>query len=270
MNDSLRTIPAGTLITSRGNTHIRQLDALLRQKKAREQSGLFALEGRRLCLDGWKAGLVPEQLLLTAEAYHKAPGELHPLVQGAGQVLWLDKELAERLGDTQNSQGIFSVCRAPAFLPEQMPLLQDGRYLLLYQVRDPGNVGSILRTAAALGMTGICLCDCAELLAPKVLRASMGGIWRMPVALWVEPAPMVQHLQAANIPVFAAALHSGAKGLEQLEEPGGAVLIGNEGDGLPEDLIDCCNGRIQLPMQGGSDSLGAAMAAGIFIWEMCK
>lgn len=270
MDDLLGVLEGIAPLTSRGNPNIRRLDDLLRKKKAREESGLFALEGRRLCLDAWEAGIVPWQLLLTPGAYDKAPRELQPLLQGAEQVLWVDEALAARIGDTQTPQGIFAVCAAPA-VPRELPVAQSGRYLLLYQVRDPGNLGSILRTAAALGADGVFLCHCAELYSPKVLRASMGGVWRLPVALWPEPGAMVDYLQANHIPVFAAALRQGAWGPEQLNTlPGMGVLVGNEGAGLPDDLIDACHKVVMLPMAGGSDSLGAAMAAGILLWEMTR
>lgn len=258
-------------VTSRSNPQVRLLDELLRQKKARQASGLFALEGRRLVLDAWEAGLCPQTLYLTAGAWSRSADELAPLCDRAEQTVWLAEELAARVGDTQSPQGVFAVCHRPAPGPDGVQLKGDGRYLLLYRVRDPGNLGSILRTAAALGADGALLCDCAELYAPKTLRASMGGVWRLPVALWQEPGPMLAALREAGIPVLAAALRRDAAGPEGLSQSAGrAVLIGNEGDGLPEELINACDGAVMLPMEGGSDSLGAAMAAGILLWEMLR
>lgn len=271
MDDLLLPTPEGaTLLTSRANPHIRRLDDLLHKKKVREESGLFALEGRRLCLDAQAAGVPLQQLFVTPSACRKAPEALRPLLEGAGQVLWLEEDLARRIGDTQSPQGLFAVCPAPDFF-RALPVGGPGRHLLLYQVRDPGNLGSILRTAAALGAESAHLCDCAEVLSPKVLRAAMGGVWRLPVMLHRDPFAMVALLQGAGVPVFAAALAAGAGGPEQLAGPEGlGLLVGNEGSGLPPELIAACRGVVTLPMQGGIDSLGAAMAAGILLWEMCK
>ena len=258
-------------VTSRSNPHVRRLDELLRRKKAREQSSLLVLEGRRLVLDALAAGLVPQTLYLTPEAWQKAPAELEPLLQSSDQVVWLEASLAARIGDTQAPQGVFALCPRPSLEKEKVPIQPDGRYLLLHKVRDPGNLGSILRTAAALGADGAFLCECAEVFSPKVLRASMGGVWRLPIALTDTLEPILSLLQRSGIATFAAALRQGAKGPEALAlAKGRGVLIGNEGDGLPDHLIDACDHVVMLPMKSGSDSLGASMAAGILLWEMLK
>lgn len=258
-------------VTSRSNPQVRRLDDLLRRKKAREESRLLALEGRRLVLDAWAAGLAPQTLYLTPEAWQKAFAELEPLRRAAGEVVWLEASLAARIGDTQAPQGVFALCPQPPTLIDTLTIRADGRYLLLHQVRDPGNLGSILRTAAALGADGAFLCDCAEVFSPKVLRASMGGLWRLPIALVNSLDPILDRLQQAGVATFAAALREGAKGPGALASVGGrAVLIGNEGDGLPEHLINACSHVVMLPMKSGSDSLGASMAAGILLWEMLK
>ncbi len=259
------------LVTSRNNPHVRQLDDLLRRKKAREESSLMALEGRRLVVDAWAAGLVPQTLFITPEAWQKAPKELEPLLHSAREVVWLDASLAARIGDTQAPQGVFALCPQPSLEKEKVPVRPDGRYLLLHKVRDPGNLGSILRTAAALGADGAFLCECVEVFSPKVLRASMGGVWRLPIALTDTLEPVLSLLREAGVATFAAALRQGAKGPECLAlAKGRAVLIGNEGDGLPDHLIDACDHVVMLPMKSGSDSLGASMAAGILLWEMLK
>lgn len=260
-----------SVLTSRSNQHVQQLDGLLRRKKEREASGRFVLEGRRLCLDAAEKGLTPEYLFLTKEAFQKAPEKLTNLVLAAGETVWLSEELSVRIGDTQTPQGVFAIFRTPSFAPEAVPHIPQGRYLLLHQIRDPGNLGSILRTAAALGATGVFLCQCAELCSPKTLRASMGGIWRLPIGVCEEMPLQIQKLQEIGIYTIAAALKEDAVGPEALQRPGGkAVLIGNEGDGLPDELIRACDQGVMLPMQGGAESLGAAMAAGILLWELTR
>ena len=256
------------VIRSRENPHAKQLDTLLRQKKAREASGMFVLEGARLCLDALSAGLRPESVLLTPAALRKNP-ELAALVQEAPQTIWLDETLAERLGDTKTPQGVFAVLKMPE--PATVKIHGQGRYLLLHKVRDPGNLGGILRTAAALGVSAVFLCDCAELYSPKVLRASMGGIFRLPVVIVDDMAAQIQTLRQSSVETYAAALRPGARSTDCLSGDGAkAILIGNEGTGLPDELITACNDCVAIPMKSGSESLNAAMAAGILMWEMLR
>jgi len=256
------------IVTSRENLHAKRLDSLLRQKKARDESGLFVLEGARLCLDSTAAGLRPESVYLTPSAIKKNPG-LSAMVGVSPQTVWLDEGLAARLGDTANPQGVFAVFKKTA--PSSFEISARGKYILLYQVRDPGNLGSVLRTAAALGADGAFLCECAELYSPKVLRASMGGVWRLPVLAVEDMAEQVNAFRRSGVEVYAAADREDALFPGCLAGAGGkAVLIGNEGDGLPDSLIAACSGSVAIPMKNGSESLNAAMAAGILLWEMLR
>ena len=257
------------VITSRGNPYVKRLDALLRQKQAREESGLFVLEGARLCLDAIQAGLPVESVCLTPSAFERYPS-LADLTRSAPQVVWVSETLAGRLGDTQNPQGVFAVLPA-ASLPVLEKAEAGGRYLLLHRVRDPGNLGGILRTAAALGASGAFLCASAEPTAPKVLRASMGGVFRLPLMPVGDMAEQLRLLDGLGIRTYAAAAREEASAPHILSEPGGkGVLIGNEGSGLPEELIAACTHTVAIPMKTGSESLNAAMAAGILMWEMLK
>ena len=261
-------MPDTQAIRSRENPHVRQLDSLLRRKKAREESGLFVLEGSRLCLDALDVGLRPRSVLLTPQALQKTRALL-PLVESAPQIIWLDESLAERISEQGATQGVFAILEQPHSTP--LEISSQGRYLILHEVRDPGNLGGILRTAAALGVSAAFLCGCAELYSPKTLRASMGGVFRLPVIQTDKIHRQIKTLCESGIEVFAAALKSGVHQPCYLGEPGGkAIIIGNEGAGLPEDITCECTGSVAIPMQGGTQSLNAAMAAGILLWEMLK
>lgn len=254
-------------VSSRQNPQVKRLRMLLAHKKAREEEGAFALEGARLCLDALRAGVALETVFVTAQALEKHP-PLAALTDAAPRVVLLDGELAAGIGDTQSAQGVFAVCPIPA--PAVFSPRADGKYLLLHEIRDPGNLGAILRTAAALGATGVLLAGCAELWSPKVLRASMGGVWRVPVYLCGDMRDEIARLRGAGVAVFAAALREYAAGPGRLTKDGGcAVLVGNEGAGLPEALIEAADEAVMIPMKGETESLGVAMAAGILLWAMC-
>ncbi|MCL2856899.1 MAG: RNA methyltransferase [Oscillospiraceae bacterium] len=261
-------MPDMQVVRSRENPHVRQLDSLLRRKKAREESGLFVLEGSRLCLDAVDAGLCPQSVMITPGALQKTP-ELKALIEAALQTIWIDETLAERVSEQGTTQGVFAILEQTQ--PATLEMNSRGRYLLLHEVRDPGNLGGILRTAAALGVSAAFLCGCVELYSPKTLRASMGGVFRLPVVQTDDIHGQIRALREVGIEVFATALREGARLPACLSESGGkAIVIGNEGAGLPEEVVRECTGSVAIPMQGGTQSLNAAMAAGILLWEMMK
>jgi len=256
------------IITSRQNTQVKKLDMLLRQKKARKEHGLFVLEGARLCLDACNGGVEIDELYLAKQAQERYP-EIETLIARAGRAILLSDELSSRIGDTKETQGVFALCKTPE---HPMPrITEDGFYILLHDIRDPGNLGSILRTAASLGVSAAVLSNCAELYSPKTLRSSMGGVWRFPIAVRDDMAAVIEDFSAAGVSVIAAALREDAVSLTALSPKSGiAVLLGNEGGGLPDELIAAADKIVGIPMREGCESLGVAAAAAILIWEMIK
>jgi TrmH family RNA methyltransferase len=256
------------IITSRDNVGVKHLAALLSSKKERDETGLFACEGLRLSLDALRSGAEISALYLTEKAEERYP-ECSRLRDAAGKVFWLSENLAERVSDVGTSQGIFLVTKQLDNRESAVTIKNGGHYLLLDGIRDPGNLGTILRTADALGVDGVMLSDCCDLYSPKVVRGSMGGLFRLPVAIWSGLAPVILSLKECGIPVYAAALEDHALEAGKVDYTGGgAVLIGNEARGLSTDLINVCTASLIIPMGVGANSLNAAVAAAILLWEM--
>jgi len=257
-------------IRSRDNTYVKELAGLLGSRKNRDRAGLFALEGLRLCLDAAGSGLPVKQLFLTPRAAARWP-ETEELVRAAERTLWITEELAGRIADTKSTQGIFCICPKLDNQKCAVTIKGSGKYLLLHQLQDPGNLGTILRAAQAMGVDGVFADGCPDLYAPKVLRASMGSLFRLPVSDRDAAEAVIARLEAAGVPVYAAALAPGARPVDEADLSGGcAVLIGNEGDGLPDGLIRACAAAVVIPMAPGADSLNAASAAAILLWEMTR
>lgn len=221
------------------------------------------LEGRRMWEDALCSGLTPRHVLLSERL---AKQSLPAFEAVCSDVAILSENALRACGDTVSSQGLVAVFPIPQ--KRAAPLPQ--RSVLLCSLQDPGNVGMIIRTAEAFGLPEVILsADCPDPYAPKVLRATMGGVFRMPVRTIESAEEMVWALRAAGIPVYAAALCEGARPLCEIDLTGNCcLLIGNEGNGLPPKLIACCNGALVIPMGGKAQSLNAAMAAGILIYEM--
>lgn len=256
-------------ITSRDNRHIKELAALLAWKKQRDASGLFAAEGLRLCMDAARSGIRLRAVFLTGEALERYP-EAAGLAGAAERAYRISGELAARISDTKTPQGVFCIAPKLDNGPGAVKIRRSGHYLLAASLQDPGNLGSIIRTAQALGLDGLLLDGgCPDLYGPKVLRASMGGVFRLPILLCGGARDGIRLLRREGVPVWAAALGRDARSAAGTDfSAGAAVVIGNEGSGLPDEVIACCDGCVKIPMTPGTQSLGAAMAAGILLWEM--
>ena len=258
------------LITSRENPRIKQLAALISQKKEREQTGLFVCEGARLCADATEAGLVPEAVYITEDSFSRYPEQVSKLLEIAVDAAMITPEIATRVSDTKQPQGVFAVFKKLDNSEQAVTIRKDGKYLLLAGLQDPGNMGTMLRCAYAMGLDGAFVEDnCPDLYSPKVLRSSMGGALRLPVALVPDMQETIALLRQGGVTVWAAALAPNAATLKRgLIKAPCAVLIGNEGAGLASELIDCCDSAVVIPMREGAESLNAAGAASILMWEI--
>ena len=256
-------LPAGA-----GNQTVKLFAGLNRSRVVREKNRAFALEGSRLVLDALQTGVRLRAVLLTEKARLQHYEALREAASGISMLLISDAQ-AKAIADTETSQGVFAVAE---MLPEQEMLPQKGdRAMLLHCLQDPSNLGAILRTAEALGTDGLYLFQCCDLYNPKVIRGSMGAIFRAPVCRLRDTDAFFAHCRSAGIPTCAAVVDRDAKRLGQYDFSGGAVvLIGNEGNGLPREISEQCTEKLTIPMSPESNSLNAAMAAGLFLWEMAK
>lgn len=259
-------------ITSAANPKIKYAAKLAASRSARYAEGRFLLEGFKTALAALDAGAAPEQLFLTEGAMERFPQECGRLLASAGWAACISEAAAARLSDTATPQGVFAVC---PLLDKQFSagrINKSGHYLLLCSLQDPGNIGTILRTAHAFAIDGVILSrDCPDLFGPKLLRATMGSIFSENVFVAQDFSAAVVALQAAGLPVWAAALRPDARlaGRCSLRAPC-AVMIGNEGRGLPPEQIAQCDGVLRIPMAGTAQSLNAAVAASVLMWEMVR
>jgi len=253
-------------ITSLDNPKIKLYKKLSESKKCRRENGLFTLEGARLIADAVSES-APLRTVFVTEEYLDKYGDL-PTLNDSTEVYLITDELGRKTSSTDNAQGIFAVCRALDKPPVSDIIKSGGRYVLLHNIQDPGNLGTMIRTADAMGMDGVFLAGCCELYSPKTVRSTMGSLFRVNA---VETAfDEVFPLFGKNgVPTFAAVVDSGAVSLTDCDfSGGGAVFIGNEGNGLPRDIAGMCDIKLTIKMRGTVNSLNAAMAAGIIMWEL--
>ena len=259
-------------VTSKDNQWVKEWRRLNDSAKYRRETGLFAIEGARLCGDAVRSRVELKAVLYTASALAVYGNVVEALLAAADTAVEISPELSRQMSDTINPQGVFCIAKMldNSLIIDKINII--GNYGALEDVQDPGNMGTVIRTAEALGIDGILLSDgCCDAYNPKVLRASMGGVFRMPLMRVGDMAQTVVTLQEKGLTAFACVVDADATPITEAGMGKGAVaLIGNEGNGLRADTVAVCKHRVTIPMAGRAESLNASMAAGIILWEMCR
>ncbi len=248
------------IITSRSNRLIKHIRKLTSDREYRRSSGLFFGEGPKLLAEALKAGTV-------VEAVVTARGVDLPGLDG----LWraeVPADLLDSLCDTRSPQGVLFLAKMPVLTPPER--LTGDRWLILDGLQDPGNVGTIWRTADALGADGLVLVNhCADPFSPKTVRATMGACFRLPVyELEAEDLPGL--LSRSGLPLYAAALRADTRDIREARLSRCAVAIGSEGRGVSPELLDISEQTVKIPMRARCESLNAAVAAAVILWEMAR
>ena len=246
-------------LTSRKNPTVQRLRALAADGALRRAEGEYVCDGRKLLLEALDKGAAIRCVLW------KETAEELPALSGVPQFT-APVDLFDYVSPMKNSPGpVFSVT-----MPETAAEPEFDRALLLENVQDPGNVGTLLRTAAAMGVKTVLLCGaCADVYSPKTARAAMGAVFRETV-LRVEPAEAKALAAKNGLPLYGAALSDRARDIRSLDLRRAVVAIGSEGRGLSREMLSLCDGELIIPMAEGSESLNAALAGAIVLWEMAR
>lgn len=246
------------IITSRKNQYIQLFRRLGRERDLRRDRGEFLCDGEKLLCEALGNGAEIGVVLL------RQGGNVPTLANV--QVFTASPEVFDYASPLVRSPG-------PLFTVKLRPLPEPDaprRVLVLENVQDPGNVGTVLRTAAALGCDLVTLVgECADPWNPKTVRASMGAVFRQPFAELPAPA-LGARLATWGLPMYGASLSRRAADVRQVDLTRAAVAVGNEGSGLSEEILALCEKEIIIPMTPYSESLNAAAAAAILLWEMGK
>lgn len=249
------------VITSRQNPLLQKLRKLNGSNSFRRQQGLFVCEGPKLLEEAVKWGVSIETVVKEPE---------FELPQGLScRVVETPYEVLRSVTDTVTPQQVLFTCRLPdTALPNK---LEKGRYLVLDGVQDLGNLGTVWRTADAFGAAGLLLTGpCGEPFAPKAVRASMGACFRLPV--WRGEREVVAGLlKRSGVPLCATALREDTEDVRKADLSQAAVVIGSEGKGISEEMLSLCEKTLKIPMEEKCESLNAAVAAAVVLWEgYCK
>ena len=257
------------IITSKDNPTVKLYQKLSSSKKERLQYGLFVLEGQRIVTDALREESGITQLILTQKAQERFGEELLQADLRNTRTIVISNELGNKIASTDTTQGVFAMCRIPLQRSVSSIMKSGGKYLVLFGLQDPGNVGMMIRTADALGISGVIMSGSCDLYSPKVIRSTMGSVFRMKIAVENDADKLFEEL--SGITTSAAVIDKDAVPVTECKFDGAqAVFIGNEGNGLPADIAQRCSRKVIIPMHGNINSLNAAMAAGILMWELSK
>ena len=255
-------------ISSRKNMLVKEAAEVAARASVRKEKGLFFCEGARLCADAAKSGAEILRVFLTAEGLEKYRPYAEALLGSCPEAYLVEPHVAALLSQTKNTQGVFCVCRQL----QRGEIPYDKKSLVLENIQDPANLGAVMRTAEALGLHSMILAGAScDLYSPKALRASMGAAFRLPVYTEENVTDVLAGFRRNAVPAYAAVPDETALRLGSFRFPEAcAVFVGNEGAGLSEAAINGCDHRLTIPMTGRAESLNAAAAAAVIIWEMQK
>ncbi len=254
-------------IESTNNPRIKNISALIKKSRLRKDTGFFVAEGPRMVLETPPALL--REVYVTREfceddrwrRFCEGVGEHAP------QVFEVSDQVMRSVSDTVTPQGILAVISQPGYDLEKL-LTGEAYLLVLERLQDPGNMGTIFRTAEGAGVTGIIMSeDCVDIFSPKVVRSTMGSLFRVPFYISRDLISDVGFLQNRGIKLFATHPDASRTYFEQDYTKACGFMIGNEGSGLSDELSDISDEKITIPMRGELESLNAAMAAGILLYE---
>lgn len=242
-------------ITSRKNAFLQQVKKLLSSKKERQNAGLFVADGTKLLQEAvrWYDGL--DTVILSDGVEAEVPDHV--------RLIRVPEDVMASISPMETPQGALFLCR----LPEKTEFVPKPGMLLLDGIQDPGNIGTILRTADALEIPVMLLEGCADPYSHKVVRSSMGAVFRTPVlqTTWQEARAACQ---AAGIPIAVTALSDRAEDIRKADIGTMALVIGSEGRGVRQEILEGADRELIIPMNARCESLNAAIAAAIAMWQM--
>lgn len=260
-------------IRSRDNPRVKFFSKLA-ASKYRAEERLFLAEGVKLASEAISAGVV-KYLLADEEKYFER-GDVFSLCESGGaEVIILSCPAFSKVSSESSPQGIIAVCSFPDFHTTSdkccAESLRDSRLIALDGIRDPGNLGTIIRCAAAFGFDGVIIGDCADVYNTKTVRASMGALFRMRITECGNLSRYLSELGECGRRIIGAALCESSLSLGSFEtESSDICVIGNEGHGLSREVLDVCTDLVRIPMEEGSESLNAGVAASVIMWEYYK
>lgn len=253
------------MITSTSNPQVKNLQQLKKKASARNEQDVFLVEGLKMFQEAPKDRIC--KVYVSRSLYEEKGADFF----GDQDLEVLDDRVYAAVSDTKTPQGVLCVMKQYHYTLDDLTRSKAPFLMILEDLQDPGNLGTILRTAEGAGVDGIILSRTSvDLYNPKTIRATMGSAYRMPFFYADDLEAVLAELKKRGIRTYAAHLQGKHCYDEEDYQEGTAFLIGNEGNGLSERLSSCADVWIRIPMHGKVESLNAAVAASILMYEVCR
>ena len=251
------------MITSTTNPQVKEILQLQRKGRARNHAGVFIVEGMRMILEAPPQAI--RKLYVTADFYAKNKTQLEPLSK---MPELLSDTVFARISDTKTPQGVLGVIQQMNYSPGQLLKRKNAHLLVLDHLQDPGNVGTIFRTAEAAGVDGIFMSeDCVDIYHPKTVRSTMGAIYRLPFIIG-KLEEYLPAMKTQGMHIYGTQLEE-ADNYDTIDYQKSTVfLFGNEGHGLRAEIATHAEAFVKIPMDGQGESLNVAVAAAILMYEV--
>lgn len=255
------------MITSENNSQIKNIAKLLKSSKTRKEQGVFIIEGIKMFLEAKKFGLV-EKAYLSQDLYKEWARDVS-LKEIDYEVV--DKKVFKQITDTMTPQGVIAIVRMNKVAIEDVLVLDEVKLVFLEDLRDPGNLGTIIRTAEGAGMSAVILSkECVDIYNPKVVRSTMGSIFRVPFTYVEDIKEAMKKAQDAGVTLYATHL-KGEKFYDEIEYSNKVgIVIGNEANGLTDETASQADAYVKIPMCGKVESLNASVAASVMMYEILR
>lgn len=258
-------------ITSKSNDRIKYAVKVREKDSFRKSEGVFFIEGARLCADAAVSAVPIKEMYVTANARVKYGEYVRLAEENAERCFEVSEEVAQKLCDTKNPQGVFCICKMLDKKTNIGKIKYNRKYIALEDVSNPSNFGAVVRTAEAVGIDGVIVSGGCDIYNPKSQRAAMGSLFRLDVIECDDLPAFLKELAANGMSVYAGVPDSNAEKITEVDMNGGVVcIIGNEGNGITEETCNAATKLVTIPMRGRAESLNAAAAASIIIWEMMR
>ena len=270
------------IISSRQNPIVKWA-ASLSDKKSREKERCFIAEGEKLCFEAAKSKLPVTHIFVSESKKDFITDKLMQAfsedVYKDTKVFFLSDGAFEKISTEKAPQGVIIIIKYLDFFrqldiiyKEDFSKLDNERAIALCSVRDPGNLGAVIRSSVAFGVDRILLTkDCADVYNPKTVRSAMGTLFNVKIDIVSDFASLIKAAKAAGRRVFAAELTDNAIPLSEASARSTDIfIIGNEGHGIPKEISELCTSSVYIPISKNTESLNASVAAAIFMWEQSK
>ena len=260
------------MIESQSNVQIKYLQKLIKNPRFRRKEKCFVVEGWKMVGEALRHHLV-SKLYISADSAgqlrEKVTEDEFAVIESGVPTELLSENLFREMSDTVSPQGILALVRMPEYQRSDFMKSGQAAVLCLENIQDPGNLGTMLRTAEGAGMSGIIMSsDCVDLFNPKVVRSTMGALFRVPYYICEDMTTEVERLKKEDYSVYAAHLKGTKDYTEENYSGRVAVLIGNEANGLSDSVAGRADKKVIIPMEGELESLNAAVSAALLMYEI--